>query len=412
MNTLARHYALLLGLDESWQVVDIQLSLEEQRVQIHLKAAGKSPLCCTQCGQRCPRKDHAPERSWRHLDTMQFETILTARIPRTKCPDCGVKTCEVPWAEPHGRFTLMFEAFAIRVLQAAASTEQARLLLGLSWKSVQQIMDRAVERGLEDRELDDIEHVGIDEKSFGRGHDYISVLTDIDGSRVLEVSKGRDEAAANDLWEAFTEEQKENIQAVAMDMWQAFEKSAKTHVPEAEIVHDRFHISKYLNEAVDKVRRQEHKALMKEGDARLKGSKQLWLFNPENLRDAQWEHFEALKEVELKTSRAWAIREQFRWFWEYTYAGNAKKFFARWYQWASRCQLEPVKKVAKMIKNRLDNILTWFRHRISNGPAEGFNSRIQSIKSAARGFRNFANYRTRILFFCGKLKLHRETISH
>ena len=178
-----------------------------------------------------------------------------------------------------------------------------------------------------------------------------------------------------------------------------------SNVPNAEIVHDRFHISKHLNEAVDKVRRQEHKALMKDGDETLKGTKQLWLYNPENMSDEQYEEFDTLKDIELKTSRAWAIREQFRWFWKYSYAGNAKKFFTRWYQWASRCQLEPIKKVAKMLKRRLNNILTWFRHHISNATAEGFNSRIQSLKSAARGFRNFENYRTRILFFCGKLEL-------
>ena len=190
-----------------------------------------------------------------------------------------------------------------------------------------------------------------------------------------------------------------------MDMWPAFANSAGRHVPEAEIVHDRFHISKHLNEAVDKVRRQEHKALRKEGDETLTGTKQLWLFNPENLSEEKWLVFEPLKQQELKTARAWAIREQFRWFWDYRYAGNARKFFKQWYQWAIRCRLEPVKKVARMLKCHLDRILSWFRHHISNGMAEGYNSRIQSIKTAARGFRNFANYRTRILFFCGKLNL-------
>ena len=399
------HYARLLGLDDSWQVVDVELSLEEQRVQVWLEAAPGQAVRCSECGAERPLKDHAPERSWRHLDTMQFETVLITRVPRTNCPECGVKTCSVPWAEPHGRFTLMFEAFAIRVLQAAANTEPARKLLKLSWRSVQNIMDRAVERGLALRELDEVKHVGMDEKSFGRGQDYVSVMTDIDESRVLEVSRGHDEEAANELWDTLSQEQKDNVAAVAMDMWQAFENSAVRHVPKADIVHDRFHISKHLNEAVDKVRRQEHKALKKDGDETLKGTKQLWLFNPENISDAHWEEFEALKDMELKTARAWAIREQFRWFWEYQYAGNAKKFFRLWYQWASRCRLEPIKKVAKMLKRRLANILTWFRHHISNGPAEGFNSRIQSIKSAARGFRNFNNYRTRILFFCGKLEL-------
>jgi len=404
MKNLSKHYSLLLGLDEAWQVVDVELSLEQKQVQIHLKSTGK-PVCCSECGEQRPLKDHAPERTWRHLDTMQFETVLTARVPRTKCPNCGVKTCDVPWAEPHGRFTMMFEAFAIRVLQAAGTTEQARILLGLNWNSVQKIMDKAVERGLIARDLEEIKHVGIDEKNFHRGHDYITVLTDIDQSRVLEVTQGRDEEAADVLWEIFSENQKENIEAVAVDMWQAFENSVVKNVPEAEIVHDRFHISKHLNEAVDIVRRQEHKALKKEGDETLAGSRYWWLRNPENIDDETWDSFAILKEMELKTSRAWAIREQFRWFWEYRYARSAKKFFARWYQWASRCRLEPVKKVARMIRKRLNNILTWFRHRISNGPAEGFNSRIQSIKSAARGFKNFNNYRTRILFFCGKLDL-------
>lgn len=409
MNDLAEHYALLLGLDESWQVIDVDLSLEEQKVVIRLGADPRYERCCSQCGQAASLHDHAPERSWRHLDTMQFETVLTASVPRTKCSGCGVKTCVVPWAEPHGRFTLLFEAFAIRVLQAAASTEQARGLLRLSWSSVQRIMDRAVERGLLLREVDQVTRVGVDEKSFGRGHDYVSVMTDLDESRVLEVSQGRDEAAANALWETFTNEQRQRVEAVAMDMWQAFENSTRANAPQAKIVHDRFHISKHLNEAVDKVRRQEHRALKGDGDQTLKGTKQLWLYNPENMSDEQWSQFKSLKEAELKTARAWAIREQFRWFWEYRYAGNARKFFARWYAWASRSRLTPIKEVAKTLKRRLENILTWFRHRISNGPAEGYNSRIQTIKAAARGFRNFDNYRTRILFFCGKLKLLPES---
>lgn len=411
MNNLNDHYSLLLGLDEHWVVADVDLSVESQRVLVRLEPKSGQKFCCSECGQVCPLKDHAPSRTWRHLDTMQFETVIQASVPRTNCTSCGVKTCRVPWADPHSRFTLMFEAFAIRVLQASSSVERARELLNLSWGGVHRIMERAVERGLAKRSLDDVEYIGIDEKSFGRGQSYISVMTDIDESRVLEVTKGRDEAAANELWQTLTEPQRENVKGVAIDMWQAFENSVHSNAPQADIVHDRFHIAKYLNDAVDKIRREEHKTLMADGCETLKGSKQLWLFNPANMSDEQCQQLDELKKLELKTSRAWAIREYFRWFWEYTYADNAKQFFGQWYQWASRCQLDPIKKVAKMLKTRLDNILTWFDHRISNGPAEGFNSRIQSIKSAARGFRNFDNYRTRVLFFCGKLELAPE-ISH
>lgn len=387
----------MLGLGAVWRVVDVDLSLEAQRVVIRIEDVPSQLVCCPECSQQRPRKDHAAERSWRHLDTMQFETILTARIPRTECPECGVRTVAVPWAEPHGRFTLMFEAFATRLLQSASSFQKACVFLRLNWESAQRIMNKAVERGLRRRELDGVQHVGLDEKSFGKGQSYISIITEIDGGRVLEVASGRDEQAANELWETLSWEQKEHVEAVAMDMWQAYENSVDAHAPEAEIVHDRFHISKHSNEAVDKVRRAEHKQLKQAGDETLTGNRQLWLFYPENLKDPNWLKFSELKDAELKTSKAWAIKEQFRWFWEYRIARGAETFFMKWHRWASRCQLKPIQKVAEMIHGGLDNILSWFNHRISNGPAEGFHSLIQALKSAARGFRNFENYRTRIL---------------
>lgn len=409
MNDLTEHYSRLLGLDDSWRVADVDLDLSSQRVAIRLERAPGSTCHCPECGAARPLKDHAPQRQWRHLDTMQFETVLAARVPRTNCPDCGVLNIDVPWSQPHGRFTLMFQAFAIRVLQAAASIEQGRRLLGLSWHSAQQIMNTAVERGLESRDLESIAHVGIDEKNFGKGHDYVSIMTDIDAGRVLEVVPGRTREAADSLWDTLPDDQKEQVEAVAMDMWPAFLGSAAEHVPGADVVHDRFHISKHLGEAVDQVRRSEHKTLKAEGDDRLTGSRYFWLTNPENLSEERTATFEDLKNANLKTSRAWAIRELFRDFWNQAGPFTGHAFFQEWYAWASRCRLKPVIKVAKMLKSHLDQILTWFEHPISNAAAEGFNSKIQALKSAARGFRNFENYRTRILFFCGKLTLHPET---
>jgi transposase len=411
MNKLTEHYRLLLGLGAAWEVSDVSLSLEEKRVEILATHVG-GPVTCPECGAECTIADHAPERTWRHLDTMQFETRIRARVPRANCAVCGVKTTLVPWAGKHSRFTLMFEAFAIQVIQACGNVKSAAGLLGLDWDSVHRIMERAVDRGLERRELESLQYVGIDEKSFRRGHSYISLLTDLMGHRVLEVVEGHTEEAADGLWEKLPDEHVEQIEAVAVDMWSAFVNSVETNAPQAEIVHDRFHISKHLNDAVDQVRRQEHKALKQSGDDRLKGSKQLWLFNPENLSEDRWLEFETLKNQELKTSRAWAIKEQFRWFWEYRYAGNAHKFFNRWYGWATRSRLKPIIKVAKMLKRHLDNILTYFRHGITNAMSEGFNSRIQSIKSQARGFRAFDNFRTRILFYCGKLDLLPPGFSH
>lgn len=404
MTNLNTHYSQLLGLDSSWQVDSVDLDLAGKQVSVCLSHVG-GILACPECSGGCSQADLAPERTWRHLDTMQFTTELRARIPRSRCAACGVKTVAVPWGGKHSRFTLMFEAFAIEVLNACSCVNRAAALLGLSWSSVHSILERAVDRGLERREVDDIRHVGMDEKSFGRGHDYVSVMTDIDNRRVLEVAPERTIEAADSLWKTLTLTQREDVESVSMDMWQAFMTSAQANAPNAEIVHDKFRIAKYLGEAVDKVRRAEHKTLKQEGNETLTGSRQLWLYNMENLDGDRYARLNQLQQQDLKTARAWAIKENFRWFWDYTYTGCAKKFFDRWYGWARRSQLEPIKKVAAMLKNHLDGILSYFRHRVTNATAEGFNSRIQSIKSAARGFRSFVNYRLRILFYCGKLDL-------
>jgi transposase len=301
---------------------------------------------------------------------------------------------------------LLFESFAVEVLLACASVSQACELLDIGWDTAHQIMRRAVKRGLDRRQMEGLKYLGMDEKSFGRGHSYITLLTDLEESRVLDVVEERTGEAAGQLWQTLTPEQKATVEAVAVDMWEPFIQSIQNEVPQADIVHDRFHISKYLGEAVDKVRRLEHKELMSQGDETLKGTRQLWLYNPQNFSDRQREEFAALKDLELKVSRAWAAKELFSKFWEYREEGWAKRFFNDWFGWVSRSKLKPVIEVAQMLKRHLDNLLTYLKHRITNAVTEGLNSKIQSIKAAARGFRSFRNYRIRILFFCGKLELY------
>ena len=408
MNDLNSHYRLLLGLDEAWEVQNVDLDLEANQVVIALQHAG-GKLCCPECQQTCSKFDDAPPRRWRHLDTMQFATIVKARVPRSECPNCGVKTISVPWAGKHSRFTLMFEAFAIRVLKAASNVKKAAELLGLSWDTTHTLMERAVNRGLADRQEEPVEYVGIDEKSFGRAQDYVSLMVDIDRSRVLEVAKDRTTESCDQLWSSLSEAQKSGVLAVVTDFWRAFSNSSREQAPQAEIVHDRFHVSQYLVEAVDLVRRKENQSLRKEGDDSLVGTRQLWLFNVDNLERDEQRRLNELQRAAVKTARAWGIKEMFREFWEYRSGAWAEKFFDRWYAWAIRSRLKPITKVAVMLKKHLSGLLAYFRHRITNARNEGFNSRVQSIKSAARGFRSFENYRTRILFYCGKLNLLPET---
>jgi transposase len=405
-NELQKHYALLLGIGSPWEVKGVELKLADKQVDIELGWQWGAAAKCPECGRECSIHDRAPERTWRHLDTMQFTTLIRARTPRSNCPEHGVKTMQVPWAAPQGRFTLLFERFAVDVLLACASVSQACELLGLGWEAVHEIMRRAVERGLERRQLVQLKHLGMDEKSFKRGHSYITLLSDLEQSRVLDVVEERTAAAAEQLWATLTPEQKQSVEAVAVDMWEPFIQSIQQAVPEADIVHDKFHVSKYLGEAVDKVRRQEHKELLAQGDETLKGTRQLWLYNPQNFSPEQRKEFAELKDQQLKVARAWAAKELFSKFWEYQEEGWARRFFKDWFGWVSRSRLKPMTDVAGMLKRHLENLLTYLKHHITNAVTEGLNSKIQSIKSAARGFRNFKNYRTRILFFCGKLNLY------
>ena len=405
MTSQEEHYEQLLGLGGAWKVSAVQLELSAKRVEVDIYFDLSQTMQCPECGKSCAHYDDREQREWRHLDTMQFETVLRCEVPRCNCPEHGVKTLRVPWAGKSSRFTLLFESFAIDVLQACSSVKAAAELMGLNWHQVNEIKRRAVARGLERRESAPIKHLGIDEKSFRKGHNYVSLLTDLEGSRVLDVAEGRDGVACDKLFGTLAEEQLKDVEAIAMDMWRAFIKAAGEHLPNADIVHDRFHISQHLNQAIDKVRRHEHKALSKQQDDTLKNSKYLWLTGFENLSKEMQVRFNQLQSLGLKVGRAYAIKETFEHFWDYQYAGCARKFFKKWYGWARRSKLEPVKRVAKMIKEHFENIITYLKHRITNATTEGFNGVIESIKTNARGFRSFENYRVAILFQCGKLNL-------
>lgn len=403
---LCNHYGNMLGLTEGWKVSGVDLMLADKRLELRL-AWQKAGALCPECAKSTTRHDLSSERRWRHLDSMGFETILTARVPRANCPEHGIVQMKVPWADKHSRFTLAFEAFAIKVLQASRSVAAARQLLRVGWECIHNIMNRAVERGVDRRVWEGVKTVGMDEKSFLRGQSYASVLYDLTPGepRVLEVMEGRDTGAAQMLWEIVPDPVIDEIEAVCVDMSGIYAPVARAMVPQAKVVHDRFHVSKHLNEAVDQVRRKENKALQAKGDERLKGMKHLFLFNPENLPESRAAQFEELKNADLKTSRAWAMKENFREFWNCTTRKEASAYFKKWKRWVMKSNLPEMKKVAKMLARHLDGLLNFTAFRITNAVAEGFNSKIQAIKADARGFRNFLNYRTRILFFCGRLDL-------
>jgi transposase len=402
-------YQILLGLTAPWKVtsVDVNPDAKLREIVVRVEYPRTEHLQCPDCEQVCPGYDRKTRR-WRHLNTMQYKTLIESEVPRVECTDHGVKSIGVSWAEDKSRFTVLFEAFTVDVLLAVRSKVQAEQLTGLSWDQVDLVMDRAVSRGMDRREIERLRYVGIDEKSFGKGHNYASILHDLDGRRVLDVVHGRTLAATNTLWERIPEQQRNQIEAIAMDMWPAYMEAARVCIPQADIVHDKFHCAKELGKAVDSVRKKEHRELKSEnqGESVLNKTKYIWLKNPKNWSDLQRKSFDELKIDVLQVGRAWSISQAFQGFWDYHYAGSALKFFNRWYFWATHSRLKPIIEVAKTLKRHLPGLLTYCKHRITNAAAEGMNSKIQLIKANARGFRNFEKYRISILFYCGRLDLY------
>ena len=399
-------YEELLKLTSGWCVVTVSVNPEKKVVDVQLEHDPGDRFPCPECGQLLGVYDHAPRRAWRHLDTCDYRTLLHARVPRTRCPTHGVKQVQVPWALPSSRFSIPFEEWAIEVLHET-DVKGAASLLSISWDQAWSIMERAVNRGLQRKRRRIIPFLGVDEKAVGHGQSYITLVTDLRKGTVEYIADKRTIESLAGFYTALTARQLAGIKGVAMDMWKPFIRATHKHVPDADrkIVFDRFHIMKHMNEAVDEVRKQEHKTLLKEGNGTLKGTKYLWLFGEENVPDKHKKRFALLKELHLKTSRAWALKEMLRDLWKYQRHGWAMKHFRSWNTWATRSKLEPVREVATMLRSHLPNIMTYFDHRLTNATAEGINNKIQAIKHSAFGFRNKDHFRIAVFFHCGGLDL-------
>jgi transposase len=406
-------YQQLLGLAAPWTVARVELSVTDGRVDVWVEHPPACRFGCPECGTQLTVRDHAEERSWRHLDSCQFLTFLHARPPRVDCPEHGVHQARLPWAEPMARFTTLFERLAIDVLKAC-DVKSAAGLLRISWDEAWHLMGRAVARGLAAKTPTAPAHLGVDEKAAGAGQDYITVVSNLDGGTVEHIADERRQASLDDYFTRLSPAQLERIRAVAMDMWQPYIDSVREHLPDpdSKIVFDRFHIMRYLTTAVDTVRKREHRALTATGDTRLARSKYLWLYSAENLPERYGQRFAALRAVDLKTGRAWALKESLRRLWNYHRRGWGEKHWRRWYFWATHSRLQPVIDAAHTLKRHEDGLLSYFTHRITNAGAESLNSRIQAIRVSARGYRNRTNFKTAIYFHCGGLQLYPATVTH
>jgi transposase len=398
-------YSQILGIQKPWKVTSVNVSLADDEVEVHVQH-GSGKLKCPKCGQVCPGYDRRPRR-WRHLDTCQLKTVLVADVPRIECNEHGVVTVDVPWAEPGSGFTALFEALVIDWLKTAAVSAVAERLR-LSWNAVDGILQRAVRRGLSRREALAPKRLSVDETAYRKGHDYITVVTEQESGTVLHVAEDRLTSSLGSFYEQLDAEQLNGIEAVCMDMWPAYIKATREAIEDADrkIAFDRFHVAQYLGKGVDQVRRDEHRQLLKAGDPQLKGTKYQWLRSPANMSWHQRRAFTSLRNSTLKTARAWAMKDFAAQLWHYKHRTWAMKGWKRLINWMSRSRLAPMKKVSSTLKKHLWGIINAVVLNADNSHAESINSRIKTVKTRARGFRNKQRFRDAIYFHLGGLQLY------
>lgn len=384
-------FDLLLDFGDEWIVKEVRTNFETKEVDIGVEYFGKAKIY-----------DYAPLRRWRHLDTMQFKSFINCRLPRIKI-EGKVKTLAPPWADKHERHSYLFENLVIKLLQATKNQTQTANLLRCPFDVVNRIMHHASRRGLVRRKAVEevFENVSVDEKSFQKGHSYITVLSHPETERVLEVVQHRTLEACRSLIETtLTEEQRKTVKTISMDLWQAFITMAAEKLSQAEIIHDKFHLIKYLNEAIDKVRRREVKE-----HAELKESRYVLLKNEENLTEKQRIKFEMIRAANYQVSRAWEARENFRQVFKNASLEESEAIFWEWSEAVKASGIKEVMKVEETFANHLRGVLNAMTSNLSNAMAERLNGKIQLLKSIGRGYRKFENFRSAILFFYGKLSL-------
>ncbi len=354
---------------------------------------------CGQCLESAPYRDSRPMRRFRHVPMWGIPVELQYEPRRVSCLRCGgVHVEAMPWVSGKQRMTralMITLATWTRVLP----WKQVAQLFRCAWGTVATAVEEAVAYGLDHRDLGQLTHIGIDEISRKRGHVYVTNVYDLRSKRLVWSGEERSRDTLEAFFAFLGPEKTAELEGICCDMWQPYIDVIKEQAPQAVLVFDKFHIVRHLMEAVDQVRRDEvrekgpaHKALMYK-------TRFIWLKNPWNLTEGQALRLGELEQLNLKINRAYLLKELFRHFWDYTYAGWARRYLKRWFWWATHSRLEPMRDFAWMVRRHEEDILNYFRMPIDNGTVEGLNNKAKLVIHKAYGFRTAKNY-IRNLYHC------------
>lgn len=394
-----------LGLKEPWYIKGAEFLEGKQEVHVYVGIREGAAIACPHCGQAAQRYGYEPnERIWRHGDCMFFPTYVHSRRPRVLCPHCGVQQISAPFERKNSRFTLLFEGYAMLIMADMPRTKAARLLR-CNEKSLAEILTYWVNKAVEERPLDDVSSLAIDETSFRRGHRYVTLVLDAQRRRVIDVEPGRDKDTVHSFTQKLEQRggNRANIKSVTSDMSKSYVPAIREVFTNAIHVIDKFHVKQILINALDEVRKAEQKQV--EDKRTLFLGRRLFMIPQSRLSEEQTKKLAKLSQSYPQTGRAYRIVAALDTFYACSTVQEAERTFSNLYSWMRRCRLQPMKQAAQSLLRHKEQIIAYFQEHITNAICEGINSMIQAAKRKARGYRTYEGYTAMIYLIAGKLQL-------
>jgi transposase len=398
-------FQLALGIADPWKVDRLQFDLDKRRLDIQVGTSRGARFPCPECGLAdCPVHDTA-DKEWRHLNFFEHEAYLHARVPRVRCPQHGVRQVAVPWARAGSGFTLLFEALAMLLMREMPVKAASRILSEQDtrlWRVLTHYVD--VARASED--FSEVTEIGVDETSHRRGHDYVSLFVDLGRAKVIFATPTRERKVVSEFRSDFEAHggKPAAVSNFSSDLWRPFRDGVRDNFENAALTVDRYHIVQMLSRAVDEVRRGEQRQAKG-----LKKTRYLWLKRPSRLTARQREDLVYYRRRYQRTARAYEFRLDFDDMWSLPDAELADAYLDDWCARVYRSKLKPLMDFVDTVEAHWDDILRWFKTRITNGVLEGINSLIQAVKRRARGYRTDRNYIAMIYMTAGKLDFRLPT---
>jgi transposase len=390
-----------LGLSSPWFVSNVELvELNSQEKELHIHIDFERGFRFVNSTGESVTAYDTENKIWQHLNFFQHRCFLHARVPRIKNKDGNINIVEVPWSRAGSGFTLMFEAYAMLLIESEMPVSKVSACIGVTAPRVWRVFDYWIERAYSKDDLSNVKFIGVDETSRKKGHSYVTQFVDMEEHRTIFVTEGKDGSTI----ESFVSEleskggKKENIELISMDMSVAFVSGAMEHLPDSQIVFDKFHLVQSLNKTLDEVRKSERK-----GNELLKGHRYTILRKYENLSAAKKSELDMLLPLYPTLGEAYRLRELFMDVFDVEDIEEAKGYLWFWCQKALEAGIQPFTKFVNTIKAHWWGIVAYFDTKITNGVLEGINSKIQLAKRRARGYSNIKNFINMIYFISGKL---------